>query len=172
MMGLWRRLFGHAERDGLKPLYQAMVAEARRPAWYRDGRVPDTLDGRFDMVAAVLSLVLLRLEDEGEGARAPSAHLTELFVADMDGQLRERGIGDIVVGKHIGRMMGALGGRLGALREAFAGGDLDGAIERNIFRGASPGATAVGAVRSGLMTLRDRLAATPAAALIGGEWPA
>src|SRR4051812_738571 len=120
MMGVWRRLFGHAERENLAPLYQAVVAEARRTAWYREGRVPDTLDGRFDMVSAVLSLLLLRLEGEGEGARAASAHLTELFVEDMDGQLRERGIGDIVVGKHIGRMMGALGGRLGALREAFS----------------------------------------------------
>ena len=113
-MGVWHRLFGRGERDALAPLYKAVVAEARRPDWYRQGRVPDTLDGRFDMVAAVLSLVLLRLEEEGDAGRAPSAHLTELFVEDMDGQLRERGIGDIVVGKHVGRMMGALGGRLGA----------------------------------------------------------
>ena len=96
-MGVWHRLFGRGERDALAPLYKAVVAEARRPDWYRQGRVPDTLDGRFDMVAAVLSLVLLRLEEEGDAGRAPSAHLTELFVEDMDGQLRERGIGDIAV---------------------------------------------------------------------------
>jgi cytochrome b pre-mRNA-processing protein 3 len=172
MMRVWRRLFGRAERDGLAPLYRAVVAEARHPAWYRDGRVPDTLEGRFDMVAAVLSLVLLRLEDDGDAMRAPSAHLTELFVEDMDGQLRERGIGDIVVGKHIGRMMGALGGRLGALREAFAEGDLDAAIERNIYRGASPGADAAGKARARLVALRSRLSTMPAAALIAGEWPA
>ncbi|HWI85449.1 MAG TPA: ubiquinol-cytochrome C chaperone family protein [Sphingomonas sp.] len=172
MAGLWHRLFGRSERDALAPLYQAVVAEARRPTWYRDGGVPDTLDGRFDMVAATLSLVLLRLEAEGEMARAPSAHLTELFVEDMDGQLRERGVGDIVVGKHIGRMMGALGGRLGALREAFAGGDLDGVIERNIYRGAAPGADAAAAVRDGLIALHGKLFATPAASLIGGRWPA
>ena len=154
------------------PLYQRVVVEARRPAWYRDGRVPDTLDGRFDMVAAVLSVVLLRLEHEGEGGRAPSAHLTELFVEDMDGQLRERGIGDIVVGKHIGRMMGALGGRLGALREAFSGGDLDGVIARNIYRSDVPSPEATAVVRNGLIGLRGRLAATPASDLIAGEWPA
>jgi len=171
-MGVLNRLFGRKDRDALTPLYNAVVTEARRPDWYLAGAVPDTLDGRFDMVAAVLSLVLLRLEDEGESGRAPSAYLAEIFVEDMDGQLRERGIGDIVVGKHIGRMMGALGGRLGALREAFAGGDLDGAIDRNIYRGAAPGEAARAAVREGLAGLRARLAATPAAELIGGGWPA
>ena len=171
-MGVWDRLFGRKDRDALTPLYNGVVGEARRPDWYLAGQVPDTLDGRFDMVASVLSLVLLRLEAEGESGRAPSAWLTEIFVEDMDGQLRERGIGDIVVGKHIGRMMGALGGRLGALREAFAGGDLDGAIDRNIYRGAVPGDTARAAVREGLVALRARLAATPAAELIAGNWPA
>jgi cytochrome b pre-mRNA-processing protein 3 len=171
MMGVWRRLFGRAERDRLAPLYRAVVAEARRPAWYREGQVPDTLDGRFDMVAAILSLVLLRLEAEGDAARAPSAYLAELFVDDMDGQLRQRGIGDIVVGKHIGRMMGALGGRLGALREAFAGGDLDDVIQRNIYRGTVPAPRALAEVRHGLLALQKRLALAPASALIEGNWP-
>lgn len=170
-MGVWRRLFGRGERDALAPLYGAVVAEARRPDWYRRGRVPDTLDGRFDMVAAILSLVLLRLEEEGEAGRAPSAHLTELFVEDMDGQLRERGIGDIVVGKHVGRMMGALGGRLGAFREAFAGGDLDGAIERNIYRGPTS-ADAIAIVRDGLTDLHARLASFAMQDLVAGNWPA
>jgi len=172
MAGLWRRLFGRSERDALAPLYGHVVAEARRPGWYREGGVPDTLDGRFDMVAAVLSLVLLRLEDEGEAGRAPAAYLAELFVEDMDGQLRERGIGDIIVGKHIGRMMGALGGRLGALREAFTNGDLDDVIARNIYRGEAPSAEAVETVRGGLIALRDRLSVLPGADLIAGAWPA
>jgi len=172
MMGVWRRLFGRSERDALAPLYGHVVAEARRPDWYRAGRVPDTLDGRFDMVAAVLSLVLLRLEDEGEPGRAPAAYLAELFVEDMDGQLRERGIGDVVVGKHVGRMMGALGGRLGALREAFAGGELDDVIARNIYRGAPPSGEALATVRDGLIALRDRMEVLPSADLIAGAWPA
>jgi cytochrome b pre-mRNA-processing protein 3 len=171
-MGVWDRLFGRKDRDALTPLYNAVVAEARRPDWYLAGGVPDTLDGRFDMVAAVLSMVLLRLEKEGEPGRAPSAFLTEIFVEDMDGQLRERGIGDIVVGKHIGRMMGALGGRLGALRDAFAGGDLDGVIDRNIYRGVVPGEPERAAVRAGLAGLREQLAAMPAGELIAGGWPA
>jgi cytochrome b pre-mRNA-processing protein 3 len=172
MAGVWRRLFGRSERDALAPLYRHVVAEARRPGWYREGRAPDTLDGRFDMVAAVLSLVLLRLEVEGESGRAPAAFLAELFVEDMDGQLRERGIGDIVVGKHIGRMMGALGGRLGALREAFANGELDDVIARNIYRATPPSPEALAIVRDGLIALRDRLSALPGSDLIAGGWPA
>lgn len=172
MTGLWRRLFGREERDALAPLYRAVVGEARRPVWYRSGGVPDTLDGRFDMVAAVMSLTLLRMEEAGDAGRAPAAYLTELFVEDMDGQLRERGIGDIVVGKHVGKMMGALGGRLGALREGFSSGALDEVILRNIYRGSPPAAGELAFVREGLLGLRARLSGTPADALIAGEWPA
>jgi cytochrome b pre-mRNA-processing protein 3 len=171
--GLWRRLFGRDDRDALAPLYRSIVAAARRPVWYRSGGVPDTIDGRFDMVAAILSLVLLRLEAEGEPGRAPAAHLAELFVDDMDGQLRERGVGDVVVGKHVGKMMGALGGRLGALREALApGGDLDGAIARNIYRGASPAPGEAQLLRDGLIALDATLAATPVREILAGAWPA
>lgn len=171
MAGLLRRLFGRRERDRLAPLYQRVVLEARRSDWYREGRVQDTLDGRFDMVAAVLSLVLLRLEDEREAGRAPAAHLTELFVEDMDGQLRERGVGDIVVGKHVGKMMGALGGRLGALRDGFAIGVLDDVIQRNIYRGEPPSTEALAFVRDALLNLRARLAAASLDNLILGYWP-
>jgi cytochrome b pre-mRNA-processing protein 3 len=90
----------------------------------------------------------------------------------MDGQLRERGIGDIVVGKHVGKMMGALGGRLRALRDGLAAGSLDEMIDRNIYRGAPPADQARSFVRDGLLGLRARLAATPADALIMGDWPA
>jgi cytochrome b pre-mRNA-processing protein 3 len=170
MAGVWRRLFGRDERDAMAPLYRRAIAVARQPVWYAQGGVPDTLDGRFDMVAAVLSLVLLRLESEGEAGRAPSAHLTELFVEDMDGQLRERGIGDIVVGKHIGRMMGALGGRLGAFRDALAGGDLNGAIVRNLYRGEAAPADHLEVVRDGLLQLRQRLTVLPTDDLLAGQW--
>jgi len=160
-----------AEREALVPLYRAVVAAARRPVWYQAGKVPDTIDGRFDMVAAILSLVLIRLEREGEAFAGRSARLTELFVDDMDGQLRQQGVGDIVVGKHVGRMMGALGGRLGAFREGLApGGDLDGAIARNLLRDAAPDPGAIRVLRDGLSTLSAVLDATPATELMDGEW--
>src|SRR3712207_3496551 len=85
------RLFGaRRERAALRPLYDALVAAAREPAWYREGGVPDTIEGRFDMVATMVALVLLRLEREGEKAKSESVQLTEIFIDDMDGTLRQR----------------------------------------------------------------------------------
>ena len=169
---MWRRLFGRSERDALAPLYRATVAAARAPVWYREGGVPDTLEGRFDMVAAILTLVLLRLEGEGDAGRGPSARLTELFVEDMDGQMRQRGIGDIVVGKHVGRMMGALGGRLGAFRDAFTGRDeMDAVVVRNIYRGIDPTPQEKAVVRDGLVALNAALAATPLGEMLDGVLP-
>lgn len=161
---------GKAQAPAPVALYDAIVAMARRPHWYREGRVPDTLDGRFDMVSTVLALVLLRMEALGDPARGPSARLAELFVSDMDGQLRQSGIGDLVVGKHVGRMMGQLGGRLAAYREALApGGDSTAAIDRNIYRGAETSAEARAHVEHGLNALAQRLAMQDLPALIAGD---
>jgi cytochrome b pre-mRNA-processing protein 3 len=155
-------------------LYAAVVAEARRPDWYLAGEVPDTIDGRFDMVALVLSLLLLRLEDVAAGAPGHpaaqlSADLAERFIADMDGNLRQDGIGDQVVGKHIGRMMAALGGRLGAYRDAR--GDaaaMAEALARNVWRGAAPNPDALGWVQEQAGRLAQRLDATAYASLAAG----
>ena len=163
------KLFGSRDEAEL-PLYTAIIARARAPHWYEAGAVPDSIDGRFDMIAAILALVLLRFEGD-PAAAAPSASLTERFIDDMDGQLREIGIGDVVVGKHIGKMMGMLGGRLGAYRDALAGGDMDAALVRNLYRGVAPGTEALGHVRESLLTFRDALAAAPTAGLIAGELP-
>lgn len=169
LVTLLKRILGpRADADAWNPLYDAVIAEARRPDWYRDGAVPDTFDGRFDMVSSVLALVLLRLE--ALDTREASARLTERFISDMDGQLRQRGIGDLVVGKHIGRMMSQLGGRLAAYRDGLAeGGDLAGAIDRNIHRGAEVPAAAAAHVEQGLRTLAERLATRDLTRLIAGD---
>ena len=161
-MSLLQRLFGKTEPDpksGLVPLYNQIVAKAREPHWYTQGQVPDSVDGRFDMIAAILTLSLLRLEEDEANAQA-MAYLTELFVDDMDGQLREFGIGDMIVGKHIGKIMGALGGRLGAFREAMADeAKLDEAILRNIYRSETADAAAIAHVRDGLLAVERSLGA-------------
>jgi cytochrome b pre-mRNA-processing protein 3 len=117
---LLSRLFGKREDDLalVRPLWHRVVDIAREKAWYSDYGIADTVPGRFDAITLVLALVLLRMERE-EALIEPSVRLTELFVDDMDGQLRQSGVGDLVVGKHIGRLMGTLGGRLGALRDAL-----------------------------------------------------
>lgn len=169
-MGFFDR-FRTVPRDEATALYRAVVAKAREPHWYLDGAVPDTVDGRFDMIAAVLAMVMLRLEAD-PAAAAASTHLTEAFVDDMDPQLREIGIGDLLVGKHIGRMMGMLGGRLGAYRGGLAAGDLAPALVRNIYRGEAPDdAAALKHVADGLTALRARLDRVDTARLIAGALP-
>jgi len=105
-------------RDTLRPLWHAVVAVSREREWYADCGAADSVEGRFDMITVVLALVMLRMEDSP--ALAPdTAPLTEAFVADMDRQLRDTGVGDLMVGKKIIKLMGALGGRIGALREGL-----------------------------------------------------
>ncbi|MCR2834682.1 ubiquinol-cytochrome C chaperone family protein [Parerythrobacter lacustris] len=121
-MSFLSRLFGTASdpREDIRPLWHAIVGEARQPHWYRDGGVADTLEGRFDMITAVVALAILRME-RSEALARDTAYLTELFVEDMDSQLRESGLGDPSIGKYIGKLVSAMGGRIGAFREALGG---------------------------------------------------
>lgn len=154
-------------RAALRPLWHRTVAISREPQWYEACGVADTVPGRFDMVTAVLSLVLLRLEQAGLGAE--TALLTELFVEDMDGQLRESGVGDVVVGKHIGKLMATLGGRLGAYRAALAAdgdGTLAEAVRRNV---TLAGDAAPEALAARLRELAAALAGTGTDDLLAGR---
>lgn len=167
-MALFDRLLGRkpAEAD-MRPLWHRVVEVAREPQWYAHGGIADTVPGRFDCIVLVLSAVLIRLERD-PALRHPAARLTELFVSDMDGQLRQSGIGDLVVGKHIGKLMGALGGRLDAYRAALAedgDGTLIEVVERNVtlIEGADPAAIA-----AEVRVLAATLDATSDADLVAG----
>lgn len=145
------------ERAALRPLYAAAIAHARAPHWYLEGSVADTIDGRFDMIAAILSAILLRLD--ALDAKVESVKLTELFIEDMDGQIRQIGFGDVVVGKQVGRMVGALGGRLAAYRAGFAGeAPLEEALTRNLYRGMEPVASELAHVAGRLRAFVTMLA--------------
>lgn len=167
-MNLLGRLFGTSDpREALRPLWHRTVEISREPEWFAECGVADTVAGRFDIITAVLGLVLLRLEAAGREAETPL--LTELFVEDMDGQLRESGVGDVVVGKHVGKLMATLGGRLGAYRAALAGkrqGELEDAIRRNVtlLDEAGPGPLA-----ERLRTLAAQLGAMDAGSLLAGR---
>jgi cytochrome b pre-mRNA-processing protein 3 len=102
-------------------LYHAIVAEARRPAWYREGAVADSLDGRFAVLASLTALAILRLEGGEEEAVRHSVALTESFIADMDAQMREEGFGDPSIGKQVRSMVGALASRVDRWRDAHSG---------------------------------------------------
>lgn len=151
--------------------YRAAVAAARAPDWYLTGGVDDSVDGRFDMVALMTSLLLVRLEAEGSATAALQAEIIECFVDDMDASIREMGIGDMVVAKHVGRMTGALGGRLGAYRRALAADDLalGEALARNLYRGDPPSRDALAWTVARARRIHDRLQAQPAAALAAGD---
>ena len=180
-MKFFRRLFrtlfrsGPDEHAAIRPLWHRIVEIAREKAWYTTLGVADTVPGRFDAITLVLALVLLRMEAEADLA-APSVRLTELFVDDMDGQLRESGVGDLVVGKHVGRLMGVRGGRLGVLRETLAhpaagpeDTGLTAALARNTtLRDGCESAQLAVAVRK----LAAQLAALPAERLLAGDIPA
>jgi cytochrome b pre-mRNA-processing protein 3 len=167
---LFKKLFARDEGRGtLRPLYRHAVEVARDPDWYLKGGVPDTLDGRFDMLAAIIALLMIRFEGAGEDGKVPGVLLTELFIDDMDGQLREDGIGDVVVGKHIGRMMSMLGGRIAAYREGLEGGTLSAALTRNLYRGDAPGDDYLSYAADRLRALHARIEASPIAELIAAE---
>lgn len=172
-LALLSRLFGERkQRARLDSLYGAIVAAGRAPAWYVEGKVPDTVEGRFEMIASLLALVLLRLEDEGEEAKAESILLTEVFIDDMDGSLRQIGIGDFTVGKHIGRLMGAVGGRLETFRGALAtGGGLEAEVSRNVFRDSPPDPESLAFVARGLKAFAAGLSERSLEHLLQGDIP-
>jgi cytochrome b pre-mRNA-processing protein 3 len=165
------RIFGgKQERQAYRPLYEAIVNGGRDASWYIEGEVPDTVDGRFQMIAAILALTLIRLESGDGRARTASVLLAELFIDDMEGSIRQLGIGDLVVGKHMGKLMAALGGRLSAFRaEIEEGGDFTRAVTRNIFRDSPPSEAAIGFVSSRLKRFYRGIEAVPTDQILEGK---
>lgn len=146
-MSLLNRLLGRPDpaQEQVRPLWLKVVEIAREPDWYARGGIADSVPGRFDAITLVLALVMLRMERD-PALSAPSGRLTELFVNDMDGQLRQSGIGDLSVGKQIGKLMGALGGRIEAFRTGLAESEdaaLIAAVDRNLTFGENGNPAAV-----------------------------
>ena len=172
-MSFIARLFGQKvdDRAAVRPLWHQIVEIAREKPWYAELGVADTVPGRFDAVTMVLALVTLRMEREDD-LKILSARLTELFVDDMDGQLRQSGVGDLVVGKRMGKLMSVLGGRMGAFREALAASDPKSALipvlERNVtlLDGADKPALA-----AAVLSLAHQIDATPSEDLLAGRIP-
>ena len=120
-------------------LYDSVVAEARRPAWYREGGVEDSLDGRFAVLASVTALTILRLEEGDEDSVRHSVALTESFISDMDAQMREQGFGDPSIGKQVRFMVGALASRVDWWRRARAGEmEWSDAVRLSVYRDEPP----------------------------------
>lgn len=118
-------------------LYATVVEQARSPFFYSDLGVPDSLDGRFELISLHTFLVLHRLKSDSSGeGTALGQRLVDLMFADMDQSLREMGVGDMGVGKRVKKMAEAFHGRVAVYSAALVDDQdtqLRGALRRNLF---------------------------------------
>jgi cytochrome b pre-mRNA-processing protein 3 len=119
-------------------LYAAIVERSRDVRFYAALGVPDSLDGRFEMVALHTYLVLRHLRAGGPAAEQAAQALVDVLFADMDANLREMGAGDLGVGKRVKRMATGFYGRVAAYDEGQAKGDVREPLRRNLFGTVSP----------------------------------
>ncbi|MGE0736803.1 MAG: ubiquinol-cytochrome C chaperone family protein [Alphaproteobacteria bacterium] len=166
-----RSLFRSRKRTALADrLYVAAVERARAPALYQAGGVPDTLDGRFDLVVMHVHLICRRLRGEGADGQALAQYLFDTMFDDMDRSLREMGIGDMGVGKRVKQMGRAYFGRAKAYDDGLAADDaaLKDALKRNLFGTAAPTDAHLAYMASYVRAVDRHLTDLPAAGLLDG----
>ncbi|MBX9775033.1 MAG: ubiquinol-cytochrome C chaperone [Xanthobacteraceae bacterium] len=166
-------LFRRTPRDDtIAVLYGAIVAQARDPAFYRHDRVPDTANGRLEMIILHCVLVLGRLEAEGEALRPLGQALFDHFCSDMDANLREMGVGDMAVPRKMKGIAEAFYGRKRAYETALAAPGLDqlaAALARNVYIDATAADAGVRQLAAHMRAAVRTLAAVDGAALRRGE---
>jgi cytochrome b pre-mRNA-processing protein 3 len=159
------------ERPRGQPLFDAAVAEARRPHWYVEGGVPDSLNGRFAMLATVCALVSVRLESIDAGGEAQSAALTERFVEAMDAEHRQLGINDPTLGRKVRKMVASLARRIGEWRAATSGGSSwEQTARSSVYGSSDPGAEQLGHSSARLAELWQRLCSSPDSGVAEGRF--
>ena len=117
------KLFRRTPRDTIACLYGTIVAQARLPAFYQIYGVPDTVNGRLEMIMLHTVLFLRRLESEAVPIRALGQGLFDQFCRDMDDSMREMGVGDLAVPRNMRRIGEAFYGRQAAYRVALEAPD-------------------------------------------------
>ena len=149
-MAVSSRMFGEeAEAEPARALYLKIVEQARVPGFYRDCGVPDSLDGRFEMVALHVFLVLHRLKRDQLQTVELAQQLFDILFQDMDASLRELGVGDLGVGSRIKTMVKGLYGRIAAYEAGLDAWPDKGpevladALRRNLYGTAEPSALAL-----------------------------
>lgn len=131
-----------ARKAAAAGLYQSIVTQSRNPVFFTQMGVSDTMDGRFDVLTLHAALVLTRLRALGaDGAKLSQAVFDQLLLS-LEEALREVGIGDVGVPKHMRKMVKAFNGRVHAYGSALAQGDgaLAVALARNVYRAGDSGA--------------------------------
>ncbi len=155
-----------------RALYGSSVAAARRPAFYLDHGVPDTVAGRFELLVLHLFLMLDRLREGSEPQQGLARELSEQMFEALDDAMREMGVGDLTVPKKMHEVAGAFYGRLDAYAAALASTDplaLEGALKRNVYGEAEIEAARIGALANYVRFARRELAGADTAGLRGGE---
>ena len=150
-----------AAPSGGAALFDALTAEARQPHWYVEGKVPDTLDGRFAVLATITALVLVRLEREGNAGDPVSVALTERFIEVMESEHRELGLGDPTLGKTVRKLVGMLARRTELWRSAVGGETEWAEAARESLYKAAIGADALRHSAAALRRITQRLEETP-----------
>ena len=159
-----KRLFqAHRFQAEGRELYRQIAAQARLPVFYTGYGVPDTIDGRFEMLCLHAYGLFHRLKGTGADADALAQAVYDAMFTDLDGSLRELGVADLGVGRRIKAMTEALNGRIQAFDRALAADDeaLRAAIRRNVYGTASPGSAQIVAMAEYLRQIRAGLAAQP-----------
>lgn len=168
-------LFRRRSRDAEHKVYCEIVAQARQPVFYTDFLVPDTIDGRFDLIVAHAVLFFRRLRGEGREVSEFSQEVFDLFFQDMDASLREMGVSDTRVPKKVKVMGEAFYGRADAYIPAIEDKDaaqLSEALGRNIFTD-NPEPLAQTRLAQYMLQAASDLEAQPVKDLLKGEvrWP-
>lgn len=135
MLGfLFRTLTAQPSRGAA--VFDAITAETRKTHWYVEGEVPDTIDGRFAVLATLTALALVRLESAGDDSNAASVALTERFIEVMESEHRELGLGDPTLGKRVRKLVGSLSRRVELWRKATNGqGEWPQAVQQSLYSG-------------------------------------
>jgi cytochrome b pre-mRNA-processing protein 3 len=122
-------------RDPAELAYRRVVEQARQPVFFAAIGVPDTLDGRFELICLHAFLYLHRLKSDRPRSGAVSQAFFDAMFADMDQGLREMGTGDLSVGRHVKRMAQGFYGRIRAYQAGLEQDDsaLRAALARNVF---------------------------------------
>lgn len=140
-MFLLKSLFGEKpEMETARALYAETIHAARRTAFYTELGVPDSPEGRFEMLALTAFLVLRRLKTE-PGAKDIAQAYFDVMFEDIDSNLRELGVGDISVGKKVKKLAESFYGRIKAYEDALAETDdqaLQSALAHYPLRGTNP----------------------------------
>jgi len=153
-------------------LYSDVVAAARTPAFYADLGVPDTIEGRYEMIVLHVVLLLRRLRRPEAGQKRLAQALVDFMAADLDRSIRELGVGDMSVGKFMKRLGEGLYGRAAAYNKALDDRDLralEAAALRNIFDGDDPGERILALIAYYVLSQHDHLAGEPIEPVAAGH---